>query len=197
MSKTCRVSPRWLGCAAGFLSITLAACGSSAFPIEDGRASTPAAGDACAVCGPVCAQPDGVDPRGFELGGDALVLAALHDDAVAQHRLGMMFLLGDGVEVDDRQAAAWLLRAAEQGHADAQNELGAIHEFGRGVPRDDVQAQAWYALAAAGGHPTARARRDRLAVTMQAGDLARARVEAESLRARIEQAAPPAARPGR
>ena len=39
-----------------------------------------------------------------------------------------MYSYGDGVPEDQARAAAWLEKAAEQGHADAQRNLEIIEE---------------------------------------------------------------------
>lgn len=83
---------------------------------------------------------------------DALALAAGSGDARAQHDLGRRYLTGDGVPVDPKQAAAWFLRAAEQGYAPAQTEMGNAYVAGvvSGVP-DYTPALGWYGKAAAQG----------------------------------------------
>ena len=48
---------------------------------------------------------------------------------------------------DDVEAAAWYLKAAEQGDADAQYNLGGMYGKGEGVPQDDVEAYKWFNLA--------------------------------------------------
>jgi TPR repeat protein len=41
-------------------------------------------------------------------------------DAEAQNNLGMMYANGEGVTRDDKQAAFWFRKAAEQGYAKTQ-----------------------------------------------------------------------------
>jgi TPR repeat protein/beta-lactamase regulating signal transducer with metallopeptidase domain len=55
-------------------------------------------------------------------------------------------------EQDYKQAVAWYLRAAEQGHADAQSGLGVLYAMGRGVDQNDKQAAEWFRKAADQGH---------------------------------------------
>ncbi len=45
-------------------------------------------------------------------------------------------------------AAAWLHRAADQGHAQAQYTLGLMYYKGYGVAQDPRQAAAWWRRAA-------------------------------------------------
>ena len=53
-----------------------------------------------------------------------------------------------GLPRDDKQAAEWYRKAAEQGVAEAQVNLGNLYLAGRGVPRDDVLAYVLFNLAA-------------------------------------------------
>ena len=57
-------------------------------------------------------------------------------DAEAQHKLGVMYLTGQGVAKDDAQALTWVARAADQSNADAQTTLGFMYAEGRGVTKD-------------------------------------------------------------
>jgi TPR repeat protein len=54
-----------------------------------------------------------------------------------------MYEFGQGVSQDDTKAAAWYLRAAEQGMVDAQAKLAEMYEEGRGVPKDLKEAERW------------------------------------------------------
>jgi clan AA aspartic protease (TIGR02281 family) len=69
-------------------------------------------------------------------------------DAIAQFRLGEMYLWGQGVRQSYAEALIWYLRAAEQGNADAQRAAGSIYIRGQqGVPQDRVLGQKWFDLA--------------------------------------------------
>jgi TPR repeat protein len=60
-----------------------------------------------------------------------------------------MYLKGrGGLGQNDKEAAVWYRRAAEQGFAEAQNNLGWMYREGRGVPRDDAEAVKWMRKAA-------------------------------------------------
>ncbi|PPD38204.1 MAG: hypothetical protein CTY16_20490, partial [Methylobacter sp.] len=50
---------------------------------------------------------------------DLVQAAAIQGDAKAQAKLGAMYLLGNGQEKDEQQAAEWLIKAATQGYVDA------------------------------------------------------------------------------
>lgn len=52
--------------------------------------------------------------------------AATYRNPVAQYEIGRMFLNGEGVKKNVRQAGRWLQLAAEKGHAGAQATLGNV-----------------------------------------------------------------------
>ena len=87
---------------------------------------------------------------------DAVRAAAERGDAVAQYKLGKMYVIGQGVEKDDVQAVAWFRKSAEQGSAGGQNGLGFMYRNGRGVQQDDAQAIAWFRKAAEQGNANAQ-----------------------------------------
>ena len=71
-----------------------------------------------------------------------------------------MYHRGLGVAVDDREAAVWLGRAAEQGQAEGQLMLGILFYYGRGVAQSYVRAYAWCELAEINGNRDATLCRD-------------------------------------
>ena len=76
--------------------------------------------------------------------------------ARAQFTLGLLYELGDGVDVDPAQAVAWYRKAADQGFAKAQNNLANAYRTGRGIDADAAAAAGWYRKAADAGNPTAQ-----------------------------------------
>ena len=62
------------------------------------------------------------------------------------------------MEKDEREAAEWFRKAAEQGDADAQFSLGAMLVGGRGVEKDEGEAAEWFRKAAEQGHAKAQGR---------------------------------------
>ena len=70
-------------------------------------------------------------------------------DANAQYNLGRMYLDGNAVAPrDGRQAARWLMLAAEKGHAPAQALLGQLLFTGReGLQRQRARGLMWLTLA--------------------------------------------------
>ena len=81
---------------------------------------------------------------------------ALGGDAAAQYRLGVMYAKGQGVPQDDKQAAAWYIKAAIQDDAMAQFAIAEMYRQGIGVPQDEKQARTWYLEAADHGFPKAQ-----------------------------------------
>ena len=66
----------------------------------------------------------------------------------AQYAVGMMYLAGEDVERDEKEAAEWLRKASDQNHAPATLKLAELYEKGIGVPKDDAMAMALYKQAA-------------------------------------------------
>jgi tetratricopeptide (TPR) repeat protein len=77
-------------------------------------------------------------------------------NARAQCYLGACYEYGVGVPEDDKQAAEWYRKAAEQGYVLAQYRLGESYHRGRGVPKDLKQAAEWYRKAAEQGDEEAK-----------------------------------------
>jgi hypothetical protein len=77
-------------------------------------------------------------------------------DAKAQRELAIRYFRGDGVPKDATLAAAWLLKAAEQGDPESQTLLAAMYSLGEGVPEDAAKAVEWYRKAAEQGFATAQ-----------------------------------------
>jgi len=72
-------------------------------------------------------------------------------DPLAQNALGLRYAQGDGVKLDEAEAANWFTRAAEQGNIAAQSKLGSLYWAGRGVQPSLREAYFWTVLARAGG----------------------------------------------
>lgn len=69
---------------------------------------------------------------------------------LAQYKLGQMYLYGDGVTQDYKQAAEWFKKAAEQGHPYGQYYLGIMYLKGLGVTQNYTEAEQWFNKAAVG-----------------------------------------------
>ncbi len=85
---------------------------------------------------------------------------AEREEPRSQAGIGFMYHRGLGVAADDREAAAWLRRAAEHGQAEGQLMLGILFFYGQGVPRSYVLAYAWCELAEINGNADATLCRD-------------------------------------
>jgi localization factor PodJL len=70
----------------------------------------------------------------------------------AELLLGLKLLDGDGVSVNEAEAAKWLERAGKQNNPIAAYRLGTLYERGHGVPADSSKAAHWYEIAARGGN---------------------------------------------
>lgn len=84
--------------------------------------------------------------------------AAESGDPGAQYMLGMLYVTGDGLPVNQQSARNWFRRAAEQGHPKAQNCLGILFDPAwSGIDNDTSpdEAATWYRRAAAQGDEAA------------------------------------------
>ncbi|KAF9551439.1 hypothetical protein EC957_008108 [Mortierella hygrophila] len=82
--------------------------------------------------------------------------AALHGYTDGQHRVGLMFLEGRGVQQSYSRAMEWCLKAAEQGKAEGQILVGYMYENGHDVVKNYTRAMDWYCKAAAQGSGVAQ-----------------------------------------
>jgi len=72
------------------------------------------------------------------------------------HKRGLLFYKGIGVEKDFKKAALWFKRAAAKNHAGAQYNLGIMSYLGQGVPQDYTQAALWFHKAGEQDHAAAQ-----------------------------------------
>ena len=78
---------------------------------------------------------------------EKLSLSAGKGNVVAQLKLGLCYLEGDGVPVDNREAVKWFFVAAKRGSVRAQSHLGRALVSRKGVPLDYEAAYAWLNIA--------------------------------------------------
>jgi localization factor PodJL len=83
---------------------------------------------------------------------DRLSALANSGSAKAELLLGLKLLDGDGVSVNEAEAAKWLERAAKQNEPVAAYRLATLFERGHGVPADPAKAAQWYEVAAKAGN---------------------------------------------
>jgi type II secretory pathway pseudopilin PulG len=87
----------------------------------------------------------------------ALYQKASDGDADSQLELGIRYLLGRGVAMEDSvQARDWFVKSADQGNATARFWLGEMYSTGWGIPEDKARAAIWYRKAADQGLATAQ-----------------------------------------
>ena len=79
-------------------------------------------------------------PKNLNEGLRLYKLAAGQGFAPAQNELGVMFLEGRGVAVNEVEGVQWIRRAAEQGYPTAETNLSKSYAHGRGVATDDAEA---------------------------------------------------------
>jgi putative methionine-R-sulfoxide reductase with GAF domain len=100
-------------------------------------------------------------------------------DPAAQFGLGAHYAIGDGVKLDNAEAARWFIKAAEQGHVIAQDTMGAYYWAGRGVPKDLRKAYFWSLLGRAGNNETSKYRIVALNALLSREEIEAARQDAE------------------
>lgn len=65
-------------------------------------------------------------------------------NANAQLYLGLMYVEGQGVPQDSKQAKYWWEKAAAQGNTKAQYNIGYMYAKGKGVPQNNATAIDWF-----------------------------------------------------
>lgn len=110
--------------------------------------------------------------------------ASYFGDALAQTRLGELFLDGIGGEKDPRQAARWFLLAARKGQIDAQVTLGRMLVAGDEIEPNPVHGLMWLTIALKSAQQTGRVTPDIRAAHEEAFALA-----SEDVRRRATQLA--------
>ena len=122
---------RSLMLAALFLPQTL-----SAGPLEDGH--------------------DAFDNKQYERAYKIWLPLAEQGNPEAQYNIALLYMKGNGVELNERTALSWFTRAGEQGMADAQYNAGVMFYGGKGTYPDKTSAIEWWQLSASQGHPNAQ-----------------------------------------
>lgn len=82
--------------------------------------------------------------------------AAQAGNVIAQNTLGFIFLNGQGLKKDYKQAANWFSRAANQRYAPAQFNLAIMYKLGQGVDKSHPESVKWMQLAANQNHAEAQ-----------------------------------------
>ena len=89
---------------------------------------------------------------------EEIIQLAEQGDSLGQAKLASLYILGrNGVEIDNKLAAQWMKKAAEQGLVEAQVVIAAMYDRGMGLPGNIKTATRWYEKAANQGHGTSLA----------------------------------------
>lgn len=82
----------------------------------------------------------------------SLIEDARWGESEAQFAVAMMYAAGEGVEMDQEEAAKWFEKAAHEGHPHAMFKIAERYEEGNGVEKDIEKALMWYRKAAETGY---------------------------------------------
>ena len=82
----------------------------------------------------------------------ALIEEARWGESEAQYAVAMMYAAGEGVEMDQVEAARWFEKAAQEGHPHAMYKIAERYEKGDGVSQDPEKALEWFKKAAETGY---------------------------------------------
>ncbi len=67
------------------------------------------------------------------------------------HKLGLMFMNGEGVVRNQKIGMKWFEQAVKRGNVASMIKLGVCYRDGKGVDKDAVEARKWLQLSAEGG----------------------------------------------
>ena len=70
------------------------------------------------------------------------------DHPLAQEYIGYLYLTGNGVDKDEKQAFEWFKKSVDNDNKDAYFSLAECYYFGIGTRKDDVLAEKYYKLPA-------------------------------------------------
>ena len=98
----------------------------------------------------------------------------IYSALAARYMLAKIYLNGEGVTQDYKEAVKWYLLAAEQGSASAQYNLGVMYDNGEGVIQDYVRAHMWFNLVTSKGEEKARKNREEVTKKMTPSQIAEA-----------------------
>ncbi|GAA5816363.1 hypothetical protein MFLAVUS_009891 [Mucor flavus] len=96
------------------------------------------------------------DSENYKAALCSFLKSAESNQAKAQNRIGVLYQLGYGVDIDYNAALSWYLKSAEQGYSLAQYNIGVFYNRGYGVDVDYGVALSWYLKAAEQGHLDAK-----------------------------------------
>ena len=95
---------------------------------------------------------DLIEEEDYEKALKAFELSAKTGDLDALTAVGIMYIVGVGVEQNDVKGLEYIIKAANQSHPKAQYTLGALYYLGIGVSLDYEKAFSWINLSAKQGY---------------------------------------------
>lgn len=108
---------------------------------------------------PPVVSEDNNSPSSASLGSNVgseeqtpIMQAASSGNVLAQFELGRRYTVGEGVEVNLKEAANWFEKAANLNMPQAEYSLANLYEKGQGVKKDLQVARLWYQRAADQGN---------------------------------------------
>merc|ERR1719510_2103307 len=87
-----------------------------------------------------------------KVGVDDILKEAQAGNKHAQHKVGVMYYSGDGMDEDKGQASFWFMQAAKKGLAESQYQISRMLFLGDGVEQDEDYAFQFLVMAAEQGH---------------------------------------------
>lgn len=92
----------------------------------------------------------------FETALKEYLVSANEGNAKAQYALGVLYVKGQGVQINHKEGEKWFRRSAEQGYMYAQTALGYMHLKKGGGEAYDNEAIMWLTKSGLQGHPLAQ-----------------------------------------
>ncbi len=86
-----------------------------------------------------------------------------------------MYVKGQGVKANNKEAIKWFRKSAEKGSVDAQNNLGVMYFNGRGLSQDYVRAYMFFNVAAERGNKDAERKKSIVAKQMTLAQIEKAK----------------------
>jgi hypothetical protein len=96
---------------------------------------------------------------------------AENGDSMAQMKLGICYLEGTGVDIDESEATRLFNQSAQQGNGEAQDYLGTCYALGKGTDQNFVVAYAWLSMAIENGRLQAAKAREMLVSQMSPSEI--------------------------
>jgi localization factor PodJL len=115
--------------------------------------------------------------------------AAEQGNAKSMHNLAVLYAEGADGKPDYPAAAKWFEKAAQAGVSDSQYNLGILYARGIGVTKNMAESYKWFALAAKHGDNESGKKRDEVAASLDAKELAAARHAVDTFAATPQPAA--------